>query len=109
MSGKGPRTLAALTRELATIRRRGWSVDDETVREGVYSLGAPVFDAAGQPVAAIGVCIARALADTEHGERQRLAVVNAARLLSQRLGGLPTPPTEAAAPAPRRTSMKAGS
>jgi DNA-binding IclR family transcriptional regulator len=87
LSGKGPRTLAALQRELATIRKRGWSVDDETVREGVYSMGAPVFDAAGQPVAAIGVCITRALVDTDHGERQRQAVLNAARLLSQRLGG----------------------
>jgi DNA-binding IclR family transcriptional regulator len=108
LSRKGPRTLAALMRELATTRRRGYSVDDETVREGVYSLGAPVFDAAGQPVAAIGVCITRALVGTGHGERQRQAVLNAARLLSQRLGG--EPPAVSDTPPPgRRSSTKAGS
>ena len=108
MSGKGPRTLAALTKELETTRRRGYSVDDETVREGVYSMAAPVFDAAGQPVAAIGVCINRALLGTDHGERQRQAVLNAARLLSHRLGGaLPAPP---AAPASaKRRITRAGS
>ncbi len=86
MSGKGPRTVAALLKELARTRRRGHSVDDQTVREGVYSLGAPVFNAAGQPVAAIGVCINREQVDTEHGRRQTDAVMQAARLLSQRLG-----------------------
>jgi DNA-binding IclR family transcriptional regulator len=110
LSGKGPRTVASLLRELATTRRRGWSVDDETVREGVYAMGAPVFDASGQPVAAIGVCITPARVGTEHGERQRLAVIHAARLLTQRLGGAPPVPIEPpAAPARRRTSTKAGS
>jgi DNA-binding IclR family transcriptional regulator len=107
MSGKGPRTRAALMRELATTRRRGYSVDDETVREGVYSMGAPVFDAAGQPVAAIGVCIQRALVGTDHGERQRQAVLKAARLLSQRIGGGP-PATPDTAPLLRRSTTKAG-
>ena len=108
MSGKGPRTLAALMKELAATRQRGYSVDDETVREGVYSMAAPVFDAAAQPVAAIGVCINRALLDTEHGERQRRAVLNAARLLSQRLGGEPPDTMPADPPARRRaTSHKA--
>jgi DNA-binding IclR family transcriptional regulator len=45
-----------------------------------------VFNAAGQPVAAIGVCINREQVDTEHGRRQTDAVMQAARLLSQRLG-----------------------
>ena len=89
LSGKGPRTRAALMKELQAVRRRGHSVDDETVREGVYSMAAPVFNAAGQPVAAIGVCINRALLGTDHSERQRQAVLNAARMLSRRLGGEP--------------------
>ena len=44
---KGPRNLDALQKELALTRRRGYSIDDEGVREGVYSFGAPVFDASG--------------------------------------------------------------
>jgi len=101
MSGKGPRTLTGLMKELGATRRRGYSIDNETVREGVYSLGAPVFDAAGQPVAAIGVCITRAQVGTVHGERQRQAVLSAARLLSQRLGG--EPPALPDTPPARRT------
>jgi DNA-binding IclR family transcriptional regulator len=102
LSGKGPRTLTALQRELAAARRRGWSMDDETVRAGVCSVAAPVFDAAGQAVAAIGICVTRAQVATQHGERQRAAVLQAARLLSHRLGGEP-PATSHAPPPKRRT------
>ena len=40
-----------LFKELALTRRRGYSIDDGCVREGVYSFGAPVFDASGEAVA----------------------------------------------------------
>ncbi len=50
---KGPRDVDALLKELALARRRGYSVDDEGVREGVYSFGAPVFDASGEAVAGV--------------------------------------------------------
>jgi len=57
------------------------------VREGVYSFGAPVFDASGQAVAGVAVCINKALLGTDRGERHRDAVLAVARTLSQRLGG----------------------
>ncbi|WP_280153021.1 IclR family transcriptional regulator [Piscinibacter sp. XHJ-5] len=102
MAGKGPKTVAELMKELTLTRRRGHSIDDENVREGVYCIGAPVFDATGQPVAGIGVCIHKAMLGSDHGERQRRVVVEAARLLSRRLGGeLPLP--ESAPAARRRT------
>ncbi len=88
MTRKGPRDFAGLTRELALIRRRGWSVDDEAVQEGVYSLGAPVFNAAGEAVAGVAVCINKALLGPDRGERHRLAAIEVARLLSHRLGGV---------------------
>ena len=47
LTKKGPRDVEALLKELALIRKRGYSIDDEAVREGVYSFGAPVFDAFG--------------------------------------------------------------
>lgn len=103
MAGKGQQTLAELLKELKTVRERGHSVDDQNVREGVYCMGAPVFDAAGRPVAGIGVCINKVMLGSDHGERHRQAVLGAARTLSQRLGGkLPGP--VAAAPAPRKTA-----
>lgn len=76
----------ALRAELAAARERGHSIDDGGVREGVYSIAAPVFNAAGRPVAGVGVCINKAeLAGGEH-ERQREVVRQAAQRLSQRLG-----------------------
>lgn len=96
---KGPRTIDGLLRELAAIRRRGYSIDDEAVREGVYSFGAAVVNAAGEAVAGIAVCVNKALIGTDRGERHLLAALTVARTLSQRLGG--TPPAPPSAPAPR--------
>ena len=87
LTRKGPRDLPALLKELALTRRRGFSVDDETVREGVYSFGAPVFDASGATVAGVAVCINKALLGADGGERYRKAAQNVAQTLSQRLGG----------------------
>jgi IclR family transcriptional regulator, blcABC operon repressor len=102
LTHKGPRDVDALLKELATHRKRGWSVDDESVREGVFSFGAPVFDAAGQVVAGVAVCINKALLGADRGERHRDAVLAVARTLSRRLGG------EVAALPAAATRRKAG-
>ena len=86
LTRKGPRDLRALRKELTLVRSRGYSVDDESVREGVYAFGAPVFDASGQVVAAVSVCINKAQLGADDGDRHRLAALEAARTLSQRLG-----------------------
>ena len=96
LTRKGPRDVEALLKELALTRKRGYSVDDETVREGVFSFGAPVFDATGQVVAGVAVCINKVLLGADRGERHRHAVLAVARTLSQRLGG------DAAAPAAKQ-------
>ena len=87
LTRKGPRGIEALLRELALNRKRGYSIDDEAVREGVYSFGAPVFDATGRAVAGVAVCLNKALLGADHGDRHRDAVLAVARTLSQRLGG----------------------
>jgi DNA-binding IclR family transcriptional regulator len=79
-------SLAELERELALTRRRGHSIDDEGVREGVYCIGAPVFDASGRVVAGMGVCLNKGMLNAETREREREVVRSAARALSQRLG-----------------------
>ena len=84
---KGPREVEGLMKELAATRKRGYSIDDEAVREGVYSFGAPVFDATGQAVAGVAVVINKALLGADRGERHRDAALTVARLLSGRLGG----------------------
>ena len=104
LTRKGPRDVDALLKELALTRKRGHSIDDETVREGVYSFGAPVFDASGVAVAGVAVCINKALLGADRGARHCDAVLRVARTLSQRLGG------EAMRSAPRATvrQRKAG-
>lgn len=86
LTRKGPRDLPALRKELVLVRSRGYSVDDESVREGVYSFGAPVFDASGRAVAGVGVCINKAQLGADEGASHRRAAQAAARALSQRLG-----------------------
>jgi DNA-binding IclR family transcriptional regulator len=88
--GKAVPDVDTLLAELAQVRASGCSVDDGGVREGVYSMAAPVFDASGQPVAGIAVCINKAVLDAEQRERQRLVVTQAARRLSRRLGARTT-------------------
>ncbi|MBS0447434.1 MAG: IclR family transcriptional regulator [Proteobacteria bacterium] len=100
LTKKGPSDVAALLKELALTRKRGYSIDDEAVRVGVYSFGAPVFDASGTPVAAVAVCINKAQLGTDGGVRFRNAALGVARTLSERLGG-EIPPAGAAGSKPR--------
>ena len=87
MNGRGPRGIDELLVELGRTRERGYSVDDEAVRAGVYCFGAPVFDAAGQPVAGIGVCLNKTTLGADAGAEHRDTVLRVARTLTQRLGG----------------------
>src|SRR6478609_1232688 len=87
LTSKGPRDIESLLKELALTRKRGYSIDDEAVREGVYSFGAAVFDASGGAVAAVAVCINKAQLGSDRGARHREAALDVARRLTRRLGG----------------------
>jgi DNA-binding IclR family transcriptional regulator len=86
LTGCGAADQSELLDELAQCRAQGFSIDDEGIREGVVALGAPIFDASGQPVAGLGVCLNKAVLSAEQMARQRDVVMQAARTLSQRLG-----------------------
>jgi IclR family transcriptional regulator, blcABC operon repressor len=87
MNGRGPKRVAELLDELEVTRQRGFSIDDEGVRAGVYCFGAAVFDASAQPVAGIGMCLNKAMLGDDKGARHRDTVLRAAQTLTQRLGG----------------------
>jgi DNA-binding IclR family transcriptional regulator len=87
LTSKGPRDIESLLKELALTRKRGYSIDDEAVREGVYSFGAPVFDASGDAVAAVAVCINKAQLGSDRGSRHRDLALAVAADLSRRIGG----------------------
>jgi IclR family transcriptional regulator, blcABC operon repressor len=86
MTDHGPASAEQLLAELARIRERGYSVDDESVRHGVLSFGAPVFDATGAVVAGIGMCINKAQLARDGADTHHDAVMRVARTLSARLG-----------------------
>ncbi|MGN6100720.1 MAG: IclR family transcriptional regulator [Devosia sp.] len=46
---------AALRRELARIRARGYAVDDQEMVMGVFCVGVPIVDRTGRPVGAISI------------------------------------------------------
>ena len=86
LTDHGPCTAAQLHGELAAIRERGYSVDDECVRQGVLSFGAPVFDAGGAVVAGVGMCINKAQLARDGTDTHHEAVMRVAHTLSARLG-----------------------
>jgi DNA-binding IclR family transcriptional regulator len=88
LTGRPTPPLEALLAELAQVRAEGYSIDDEGVREGVHCIGAPVFDASGQVVAGIGMCIQKARLDESWRETHRELVMQVARQLTERLGGI---------------------
>jgi DNA-binding IclR family transcriptional regulator len=86
---RGAASVDELLDELALTRRRGHSIDDQSLRQGVYCMAAPVFDASGAPVAAVGICLQRAMLGSDGGQGYREAVTGTAANLSQRLGAAP--------------------
>ncbi len=78
-----PEVLAA---DLEQCRARGHAVNREEWREGVCGLGAPVFDARGQPVAAVGISVPSIRFAREHRRELADALVECAWQCSRSLG-----------------------
>jgi DNA-binding IclR family transcriptional regulator len=72
-------------RDLETTRRRGYAFDDKENEPGVCCVGAPVFDAAGRPLAAISVS-GPAHRISSNQEEIAAAVVRACGEISRKLG-----------------------
>ena len=78
----GPSSVAALLRQLATVRRAGHAIDDEETAEGMQCFGAPVRSARGNaPTAAVAVSVIKA----GLGPRRRTELAEAIRTLAERL------------------------
>lgn len=86
---KGLRDFESLMAELNAVRHRGYSIDREGVREGMYCFGAPVFDSHNpEAVAGVAVSILANEVDFDLERRAGLAMRKLADRLSERLGGL---------------------
>ncbi len=79
-------TRAALEAELAAIRKRGYSIDNEEMEEGVRCLAVPVFDRRGDCIGAMSVSGPTTRMTTERVEHLSVAALAIARELSGQLG-----------------------
>ncbi len=76
-----------LRKELTLIRTQGYAIDDEENEEGIRCLGAPIFAAKGEPIAAISVS-GPAFRVTKSAVRDRIKknLLQTASRISARLG-----------------------
>ena len=79
-------TLDALAKACAQARARGYAVDDEEGYDGVRCLGAPVRDASGAVVAAVGISAPGERLPRAAVRRAAARVVAAAAAISRELG-----------------------
>jgi DNA-binding IclR family transcriptional regulator len=86
LTGNTITTLYELKAELATIRKRGYAIDDEENEEGVRCVGSVVRGHSGEPVAAISISGPAFRVTKEKVEHVAKPVVSAARSLSADLG-----------------------
>lgn len=81
-------TVKAMLKDLHETRLRGYAIDDEETREGMCCFGAPVFDSSGSyAIAAVAVSTLKHPGNGAKTPPAVRAVLEFARVLSQRLGG----------------------
>ena len=105
LSGVTPRTLAdraALERDLARVRERGYALSQEEREPGFVAVGAPVHSAEGRVVAAISVGGPRVRLTPETVTAIARRLPAAAAQISERLGFRPPSRSRAAAAPPRK-------
>ena len=100
-------SVAALLRQLDTVRRQGYAVDDEETAEGMQCFGAAIRGARDDVRAAVAVSVIKA----GLAPRRRAALVEAigrlAAAVSAELGAAPASPVTRPTPAaPRRGAAR---
>jgi len=79
-------TVAGLAEACERTRACGYAVDDEEEHEGVRCIGAPIRDASGQIVAAVGISAPIARLPREAVKKMGARVAAAARAIGRELG-----------------------
>jgi len=95
-----------LRRRLAEVRRTGLSVNPGEHREGIASVAAPVFEAHGACVAAVGVAGPATRFTDENLEELKRRARKAAHEISAKLGA--QEPLTATAPRPAAAGFRGG-
>lgn len=80
----------ALMEELATVRNRGYALDDEEIEQGLRCVAAPIRDHSGRVVAAISVAAPVQRMTKKTVQATVPSVMAAGEAISRRLGFLPS-------------------
>lgn len=80
------KNLAALKDELREIRKRGYSIDDGQIREGMICLGAAIRDFSGHSIGGVAISLIESEALPNVLDRLGLELRQTADALSKRLG-----------------------
>jgi DNA-binding IclR family transcriptional regulator len=91
-TGRGPRSVRVLERDLREVSTRGYALDREMVTPGISCLAAPVFGSDGAPEAAIGVTFVSAQRSESEIESAAEVTCEIAARLSAGLGYAPPTP-----------------
>ncbi|MBX2835206.1 MAG: IclR family transcriptional regulator [Gammaproteobacteria bacterium] len=89
LTGYTPNTITSLSgliEELRHVRRNGFAVDDEELREGIVCVGSALRESSGAVVASISVTIPAVDATPEYRKALSQSVIQAAQQFSKRLG-----------------------
>jgi IclR family acetate operon transcriptional repressor len=80
------RRIAELAKECRRVRKRGFAIDNEEFHEGVRCVAAPIRDASGRIVAAIGISAPISRLSESRCEKVAQAVKRAAAQIGKKLG-----------------------
>lgn len=86
MTPHSVRDLPALKQELTETRKRGFSIDDGQIREGMVCIGAPIRDFSGKTVAGIAISMLRSEVTPEDVLKLGRKMQMTATALSRSLG-----------------------
>ena len=86
LTSRSPRSVDELLEDIAACRKRGYSIDDEGVTEGMVCFGYPVLNSRNRPIAGLAVSLPK----RDFEEREIASIVSnvreIARKISIRLG-----------------------
>jgi IclR family transcriptional regulator, blcABC operon repressor len=86
LTAHSPKNVSQLLKDLEACRKRGYSVDDEGVKEGMVCFGYPVLNSRNRPIAGVAVSLPKHDFEEQEVRKIMASVREIAKKISVRLG-----------------------